>query len=156
MSKTHSMKHNAENHKEITHIPNEITPFDLRLVTKKIKIKFSSYKISNTVKNMMQSESIAISNKGVLFPSDSYYEKGTLMRVWIEIPDYWSRKSKHVEFRHSEAPTHFQILSRVIQCEEQNQSSAPYQVLCENLNIDSIDESVLQDYLISSAGANRK
>jgi hypothetical protein len=155
MSKASTLKEAAIINNDIGHKSQEITPFDLRLVTKKIKIKFSAYKISTQSKNMAQSESIAISHKGVLFSADSYYEKGTLMRVWVEIPDYWSRKSKHVDYRHTEAPTHFQILSRVVNCEEQN-LSARYHVLCENLNIDTIDESVLQDYLVSSAGANHK
>ncbi len=141
--------------KDLLHKQQELTPFDLRLVTKKIKIKFSTYKISTPSKQMFSAETIAISNKGILFSSDTFYEKGTLMRVWVEIPDYWNRKAKHVDYRHTEAPTHFQMLSRVVNCEEQN-FSARYNLLCENLNLDSIDESVLQDYLVTSAGANTK
>ena len=155
MSKTSMMKEMPLSNSEARHTRNEITPFDLRLITQKIKIKFSAYKISTQANNMSKSESIAISPKGVLFSTNSFYEKGTLLRVWVEIPDYWSRKSKHVDYRHTEAPSHFQILSRVVGCKEQiNQSS--YHVLCENLNIDAIDESVLQDYLVSSTGAKRK
>lgn len=141
---------------ESLHSQHEVTPFDLRLVSKKINLKFSAYKISTQIKQMHQTESIAISQKGILFSTETFYEKGTLMRVWVEIPDYWSRKSKHVSYRHTEAPTYFQMLSRVVNCEEQNTQSIKYNVLCENLNIDSVDETVLQDFLVSSTGANSK
>ncbi len=134
----------------------DITPFDLRLVTKKISIKFSEYKISTQMKNMFHSETIAISKKGILFTNKCSYEKGTLMRIWIELPDYWSKKSKHVDYRHTDAPNHFQVLSRVISCEEKINQTNIFQILCENLNIDPIDESVLQDYLVTTAGAQKK
>ncbi|MES2616123.1 MAG: hypothetical protein V4591_12010 [Bdellovibrionota bacterium] len=151
MRKAFSVKNTQLSAPEIMHESHEITPFDLRLVTKKIKIKFSAYKISTQLKNMSHSESIAISQKGLLFSAESFYEKGTLLRVWVEIPDYWSRKSKHVDYRHTEAPTHFQMLSRVVRSEEQFGQTLQYHILCENLNIDSVDECVLQDYLASAA-----
>ena len=134
---------------------DEITLFDLRLVSKKVKIKFSPYKISTQLKNMSQTETIAISSKGILFSSTDFYEVGSLMRVWVEIPDYWSRKSKYVDYRHTDAPSHFQILTRVVQCKNEILIQEKYHLLCETLNIDSIDNSVLQDYLVSSAGAKK-
>lgn len=156
MSKNVTQKENLNLHKEILSTKQEITPFDLRLVNKKILLKYSTYKISTTLSNMSTSESIAISQKGVLFNAQQFYDKGTLMRVWIEIPDYWSRKSKHVDYRHTEAPSHFQMLSRVIHCEQISDDSLNYRVLCENLNMDTIDQTVLQDYLVTSSGANSR
>lgn len=123
------------------------TPFDLKLVTKKIPIKFCEYKISNTASKMLISESIGISSKGIIFQSLSEFKKGCLLRIWIEIPDYWSRKSKIVEYRHTEAPTFFQVLARVLSAEEILKRGTKYQILCENLTIDGVDEAILNEYL---------
>lgn len=156
MGKNSSMKEISVSHDGVVHKIQEITPFDLRLVTKNVKIKYSPYKISTQIKNMYETESLALSQKGILFSTTSFHERGALLRIWIEIPNYWAIKSQHVDYRHTEAPTHFQILSRVLNCEEKLNQSAQYQILCENLNIDAIDGLVLQDYLISSSGVNHK
>lgn len=102
---------------------------------------------------MLTSESIGISSKGIIFQSLSEFKKGCLLRVWIEIPDYWSRKSKIVEYRHTEAPTFFQVLARVLSAEEILKRGTKYQILCENLTIDGVDETILNEYLnLSGAG----
>jgi hypothetical protein len=130
--------------------------FDLKLVAKKVKMKYSPYKISTELKNMVQSETIGISSKGVLFTSKHNFEPGTLMRVWIEIPNYWSLKSRYVDYRHTDAPIHFQILTRVLHSQSDVFDEIDFQVLCETLNIDSVDDSVLQDYLANFSEAKKK
>ncbi|APJ02724.1 hypothetical protein [Silvanigrella aquatica] len=131
------------------------TPFDLKLITKKIPLKYCEYKISNLAHKMLTTESIAISNKGVLFLSLSELKKGTLLRIWIEIPDFWSRKSKIVEYRHTDAPTHFQVLSRVLSAEEILKRGTKYQILTEILSLDAVDENVLNEYLGNSGAINK-
>jgi hypothetical protein len=126
------------------------TPFDLKLVTKKIPLKFCEYKISNVAHKMLNTDSIGISPKGILFLSLDEFKKGSLLRVWVEIPDYWSRKSRIVEYRHTEAPTYFQVLSRVLSTEEILKRGTKFQILCEILSLDSVDESILVDYLNNS------
>lgn len=123
------------------------TPYDLKLVTKKIPIKYCEYKISNTANKMLLAESIGISVKGLLFQSLSEFKQGSLLRVWVELPDYWARKSKIVEYRHTEAPTFFQILARVLSSEEILKRGTKFQILCENLTIDNVDEIILNEYL---------
>jgi len=123
------------------------TPFDLKLITKKIPLKFCEYKISNVHDKMLNTDSIAISSKGILFLSLSEFKKGTLLRVLVEIPDYWSRKSRIVEYRHTEAPTHFQVLSRVLSAEEILKRGTKFQILSEILSLDPVDENLLNDYL---------
>ncbi len=126
------------------------TPFDLKLVTKKIPMKFCEYKISNTPSKMLMTESIGISTKGLLFQSLTEFKKGSLLRIWVELPDYWARKSKIVEYRHTEAPTFFQVLARVLSVEEILKRGTRYQILCENLTIDNVDEAILDEYLNTS------
>ena len=126
------------------------TSFDLKLITKKIPIKFCEYKISNVANKMLVSETIAISTKGLIFQSLTEFKKGTLLRVWVEIPDYWSRKARIVEYKHTDAPTYFQTLSRVLSSEEILKRGTKFQILCENLTLDSVDETILEDYLNSN------
>jgi hypothetical protein len=128
-------------------VTNEVTPFQLKLVAKKIPIKFAEYKISTTTNKMIVSETTGISILGLQFNSSVPFSNGILMRVWVEMPDYWARKSRHVGYRHTDAPTFFQVLSRVVRCEETGKRQAKYQLLCENLNLEPADEKVLNDYL---------
>jgi hypothetical protein len=69
------------------------------------------------------------------------------MRILVELPDYWARKAKHVQYRHTSAPTHFQILARVVGCEDIGKRGQKFQMILENVNIDPIDEIVLCEFL---------
>ncbi|RDB37071.1 hypothetical protein [Spirobacillus cienkowskii] len=131
------------------------TTFDLKLISTKIPIKYCEYKISNNVNKMLKSETSAISTKGILFQVQLEFKVGSLLRVWVEIPDYWVRKSKIVEYRHTAAPTYFQVLCRVLNVEELLKKGAKYQILTEILSLDSVDETVLIEYL-KNCGTNYK
>lgn len=123
------------------------TPLQLKLVNKKIAMKFCEYKISNTAEKMHATDCISISSLGLLFNSPVNFAVGTLMRVWIEMPDYWARKARHVGYRHTDAPSYFQILARVVSIEETAKRNQKFQLLCQNLNLDPVDETVLNEYL---------
>jgi len=130
------------------HAPSQnVTPLSLKLVAKKIPIKFAEYRISTNSGKMVTGETISASNHGVLFGSALPFPKGALMRVWIEMPDYWARKARHVGYSHTEAPTFFQLLARVATCEETGKRNAKFQIMCQTVNLDPIDELVLCDYL---------
>lgn len=124
-----------------------VTPITLKLVAKKIPIRFAEYRISTNANKMISGDTISVSNLGVLFGSGLPFPKGALMRVWMEMPDYWARKARHVGYRHTEAPSFFQILVRVVACDETGKRNAKYQILCQTVNLDPIDELVLCDYL---------
>lgn len=154
MPKTMTIDMNHLNHSMNENV--SVTPAQLRLVAVRIPLRACEYKISNTQAEMASTESLAMSLSGVLFFSNKAYQKDTLMRVWVEIPNYWARKSRHVEYRHTEAPQHFQILSRVVKCEENSFGQPGFQIFCENLNIDPIDELILQEYLQLNSGGSKK
>lgn len=120
---------------------------ELQLVSRKVPVKYCEYKISTTPKHMVTSETVAMSVAGLQFPILAPMTVGSLLRIWIEMPDYWARKSRHVGYRHTEAPTYFQVLARVTQNEEVNKRTHKYQVLCQILNLDPVDEVILKDYL---------
>jgi hypothetical protein len=126
--------------------PN-VTPASLKLVAKKIPLKYAEYRISNCSNKMIATDSISISGQGILFGTSIAFPRGALMRVWIEMPDYWARKSRHVGYRHTEAPTFFQLLARVVNCEETGKRNVKFHLLCQTVNLDPVDELVLHDYL---------
>ena len=122
-------------------------PIELRLVSKRIPIKYCEFKISNTAKVMLKSETQAIACEGIQFTSSSAFEMSTIMRIWIEIPDFWSRKSRLVGYKHTDAPKWFQMLARVVSCEELNKRGSKFQLVCESVNMEPADQAVLNDYL---------
>ena len=124
-----------------------VSPADLRLVNRKIPIRFCEYRISNTPHKMLQTDTVSVSNVGLMFHSPVSHGEGSLMRVWMEMPDYWARKSRHVSYRHTSAPSFFQILSRVLSCEDVGKRIPKFQVICEIVNLDAVDEIVLCEYL---------
>lgn len=124
---------------------NASSPFPL--VSKKIPLKFCEYKISNLEQSMQKSNSTSISRGGVTFLAEKNIAKGTLLRIWLEVPHYWEKKSKYVDYKHTEAPSHFQVLSRVVNSQEMDKKKSSYHIICENLNMDPIDENVLNEFL---------
>lgn len=119
----------------------------LNLVRKRVNVRFCEFKISNTPATMLRSEAIAASNLGMLFTSAVDFHPSRLLRVWVDLPDYWARKSSHVAYRHIDAPRHFQMLCRVIRSDDTGRRTDRYQLLLETVNIDSIDEQILCEFL---------
>ncbi|MBM3382270.1 MAG: hypothetical protein FJY29_07500 [Betaproteobacteria bacterium] len=125
----------------------------LRLVSKKIPLRYCKFNITNTVNKMLQGETLSVAPDGATFYSSLTYDPGCLMRLLVEVPDYWARKSKHVDYRHTEAPSSFQMLCRVVTCEDVGKRPNRYLITVQTVNIDPIDGKVLADYLGVGAGA---
>lgn len=131
---------------------NSPSPLQLKLVSKKIPIKYCEFKISNAPNKMLTGETVALSALGIMYNSSVAFLPGSLMRVWIEMPDYWARKSRLVGYRHTEAPSYFQMLARCLTCEESGKRNTKFQLMCQTVNLDPIDELVLSDYLGCEVG----
>lgn len=127
-------------------------PVQLRLVNKKIPMRFCEFKISNNQAKMLTGETASISNHGLMFNSPVPFGIGSLLRVWVEMPDYWARKSRRVDYRQTEAPTYFQVLARLVHTVEVGKKGSKHQLTCQILNLDPVDEEVLVDYLGQSYG----
>ncbi|NBO37486.1 hypothetical protein EBU99_02770 [bacterium] len=125
----------------------------LRLVSKKIPVKYCKFNITNTVAKMLQGETLSVAPDGAMFYSSLAYEPGCLMRLLIELPDYWARKSRHVEYRHTDAPSSFQMLCRTVSCEDVGKRPNRFLITVQTVNIDPIDGRVLADYLGVGASA---
>ena len=131
-----------------TNPSKSLSPHDLGMQPVELDVLYADYTIRNTEKNMTPSTTEMISNRGVVFCGEKPLVIGTLVRIYVKIPDYWSRKSRLVDYRHTDAPHFFQILGRVLGNEELF-GGAGFRILSEVLNMDSSDESVLLDYLKS-------
>jgi len=124
----------------------------LRLVSKKVPLRYCKFNITNTYNKMLQGETISVAPDGAMFYSSLSYETGCLMRLYIELPDFWARKARHVEYRHTDAPSHFQMLCRVVTCEDVGKRPNRFMITVQTVNIDPVDGRVLADYL--GVGAN--
>jgi hypothetical protein len=144
MTTQHTLISEIQNGAEL---PQERTTQLPNLVSKKVPIRFCEFKISNCQRKMTRTDTLGISPAGLQFSAPQAYEPGVLLRVWVEMPDFWARKARHVSYQHTDAPTFFQILSRVLTCEEVSRRGSKFQILCENVNLDPHDEKVLRDYL---------
>ena len=55
----------------------------LRLVARKIPLKYCKFNISNTVNKMMQGETLSLAQDGATFYSTLSYDQGCLMRLLV-------------------------------------------------------------------------
>jgi hypothetical protein len=133
-----------------------VTAESLGLILKKVNIRYCEYKISNQPNKMLAGECVALSTKGMSFVSAVNYPRGTLMRVWVEIPNFWNLKSKLVDYGHTDAPEYFQMLVRSVQVEEKGKRTISYTILAETVNLDPADEKLLSEFLFVVPNKNRK
>lgn len=143
----HGETEEAGNHSGKLSTLELLSSLRLRLVSKKVPLKYCKFNISNTINKMLQGETLSVAPDGATFYSSLAYDEGCLMRLLIELPDYWARKSRHVEYRHTEAPSSFQMLCRVVTCEDVGKRPNRYLITVQTVNIDPIDGRVLADYL---------
>ncbi len=88
-----------------------------------------------------------ISPHGIEFQSAGEYPEGTLLKIHVNLPNYWNRKQKFVDYRRIDTPTNFKILAKVLKSEEVGKRGKKKLVLAQTVNIDEIDEQVLKSYL---------
>ncbi len=88
-----------------------------------------------------------ISPHGFEFQAPAEYAEGTLLKINVTIPDYWSRKQQFVEYSRIDAPGSFRVLAKVVRSEEVGKRGKKKLILCQMVNIDSVDEIVLKSYL---------
>ena len=88
-----------------------------------------------------------ISPYGLEFHSPKEYALGTLLKINIEIPDYWSLKQQFVDYGRIDSPADFRVLAKVVKTENIGKRGKKKLVLVQTVNIDEVDELVLKSYL---------
>jgi hypothetical protein len=88
-----------------------------------------------------------ISPHGIEFQTTTAFAPGTLLRIHLDIPDYWQRKLRFVQYRRIDQPARFPILAKVVNVEDIGRRGKKKIVTVQTVSIDETDELVLKSYL---------
>lgn len=114
---------------------------------RKVSINYGVYSLTSESRDLLQGQSIHISPDGLEFLTSSALHEGTLLKVQINIPDYWNRKARFVEYRRIDRPQNFSILVKIVKTEDIGKRGKKKIITAQTVNIDETDEMVLKSYL---------
>ena len=80
------------------------------------------------------------------FKTDVQYEIGDIVKIDVNLPNYWNRKKKLVSYQYLEKaqPVCFKVLARVV---GKVSAGKKFVVTVENLVIDDLDSQVLTSFI---------
>ncbi|MBI2602485.1 MAG: PilZ domain-containing protein [Deltaproteobacteria bacterium] len=144
------MENNIEDTKE--------TEFTIELVksfprsNKKLSLEVGVYCLTasrefSRTPNKHKGQTTFISPQGLEFQAPKSYPLGTLLKIAVAIPDYWTRKKKFIEYSRIDTPSDFKILAKVVGIQDIGKRGRKKLVQVETVNIDEIDEQVLKNFL---------
>lgn len=145
--------HAAQGSAPSTEESSMIRGFDTSLIKKyprsnrKVSINYGTYNLMADEHTMDATQSIHISPAGIEFQSVKAFTEGTLLRILVNIPDYWQRKRKFVEYRRIDQPARFSILAKVVRSEDVGRRGKKKMVTVQTVSIDETDELVLKSFL---------
>ncbi len=114
---------------------------------KKIPLAIAQYGIKIGDDPSGDNHSTFISPHGIEFRSTCDYPEGTLLKIEINLPDYWERKQRFVEYGRVDRPENFRILAKVVKTEDVGKRGKKKMVIAQTVIIDEVDEQVLKSYL---------
>jgi hypothetical protein len=114
---------------------------------RKIAVDVAPYGLLNEDKLDLKAQTLFISPHGIQFQGTKDYAEGTLLKIHVTLPDYWTRKQKFVEYRRIDQPDTFKILAKVVKTEDVGKRGKKKLVLVQTVNMDEVDEQVLKSYL---------
>lgn len=88
-----------------------------------------------------------ISPHGMEIHSSHDYPSGAILKIAVNLPDYWNRKKKFVKYNRVDVPNDFKILGKVIGSQDIGKRGKKKLILVQTVNIDEVDEKVLKDFL---------
>jgi hypothetical protein len=91
-----------------------------------------------------------ISPYGMQFQGNKAFEEGQLLKIHVNLPDYWIVKQHFVDYRRVDTPGSFRILAKVVRIEDLGKRGKKKMVVVQTVNMDEIDERVLKAYLQES------
>ena len=92
-------------------------------------------------------QTVHISPYGIQFRAAEGYEEGDLLKIHINMPDYWERKQRFVDYSRIDTPSNFKILAKVVSTEEVGKRGKKRIVMARTVNMDEVDEQVLKAFL---------
>jgi hypothetical protein len=116
---------------------------------KRIGLNISKFGISASDKEEKEpnGQSMHISPHGIEFKTTEDFVEGSLLKIHINIPDYWKRKQQFVEYTRIDAPTDFRVLAKVVRTEDISKRGKKKVITVQTLVIDDVDERVLKTFL---------
>lgn len=113
---------------------------------KKISMLVHPYRLAQEKIPPEEGQTLFISPHGIEFHSPQEYPDGMLLKVHLELPDYWKRKQKFVEYNRIDVPSSLKMLVRVIKSEPAGKGKKKT-VLVQTVNMEEADETVLKLFL---------
>ncbi len=126
--------------------------FDAELVraypraNKKIAMQVHPYRLKHEKQPPQEGHTLYVSPHGIEFQSPQEYPDGMLLKVHLELPDYWKRKREFVEYNRIDIPSSLKMLVRVIKTEPALKGKKKT-VLVQTVNIEEVDEALLKLFL---------
>lgn len=94
-----------------------------------------------------EAQTVHISPFGMQLRVSHEYEEGDLLKIFVNIPDYWERKRRFVDYSRIDTPDNFKILVKVVSSEEVGKRGKKKILLARTVNMDEVDEQVLKAFL---------
>lgn len=114
---------------------------------RKVSLTVSPYALDPGATPAAETQSSYISPQGIVFQAKEAYPEGTLLRIQVALPDFWSRKQKLVEYSRVDNPDRFRILAKVVRSEDVGKRGKKKEFLVQTVNMDETDEIVLKTFL---------
>lgn len=138
------LEENVENHMK--------NGFDTRLIKdypnsqKKIHMQIGDYTIAEE-SSMIKVQTSHISPHGFELATIKEYSVGSIVKLNIKIPDYWSRKQEFVNYGRIDKPKDFYVIGRVIDVDRNQGKNRRKKLTVQVVNIDETDQEVLKKFL---------
>ncbi|MBC7533150.1 MAG: PilZ domain-containing protein [Oligoflexus sp.] len=113
---------------------------------RRIAVGVAKYGISAEV-GEEEAQTVHISPYGMQLRVSHEYEEGDLLKIFVNIPDYWERKRRFVDYSRIDTPDNFKILVKVVSSEEVGKRGKKKILLARTVNMDEVDEQVLKAFL---------
>ena len=127
--------------------------FDLDLVRKyprsktKIAVDVAPFGIKGPSDDQPKVQTTFISPHGMEFQTLDSYDEGTLLKIQVALPNYWTRKQRFVEYQRIDTPDKFRILAKVVRSEDVGKRGKKKLITVRTVNMDEVDEQVLKYFL---------
>ena len=113
---------------------------------RRLSLNVEKFGISRDDDNL-DGQTVHISPYGVQFRSGKHFNEGDLLKVHVNIPNYWNRKQKFVDYGRIDTPENFKILEKVVSSEDIGKRGKRKMVLARTVNMDDVDNEVLKSFL---------
>jgi hypothetical protein len=114
---------------------------------KRLELAIEKYGLRDDDVGEPNGQSQFISPHGLEFKTSGDFPEGSLIKIHVSLPNYWSRKQRFVEYTRIDTPDRFKILAKVVKSEDLGKRGKKKMITCQTLVIDEVDEQVLKNFL---------